>query len=106
MSSSFRRYEILLPLKLNDGQPVPNKLIGTTLLELRTRFGAVSVESQTIQGSWSHLGQEYRDELIRVFVDVKDDRATRKYFAEFKEELKLRFQQLDIWITTYPIDVI
>jgi hypothetical protein len=106
MSSSYRRYEILLPLKFNDGQPVPNKLVGKTLQELRKQFGAVSVESQTIQGTWSHLGQEYRDELVRVFVDVKDDRATRKFFTDFKMELKARFQQLDIWITTHPIDVI
>ncbi len=27
-------------------------------------------------------------------------------FKEFKETLKQRFQQLDIWITTYPVDVI
>lgn len=48
MSSSYRRYEILLPLKFNDGGAVPDELIGATLLELRTRFGAISVETQTI----------------------------------------------------------
>jgi len=28
MSSSWRRFEVLLPLKLNDGQPVPRKVLG------------------------------------------------------------------------------
>lgn len=106
MSNSFRRYEILLPLKFNDGQPIPDELIGVTLLELRSRFGSISVETQTIHGTWSYLGQEYRDDLVRVFVDVKDDEQARHFFHQFKQELKQRFRQLDIWITTYPIDVI
>jgi hypothetical protein len=76
------------------------------LLELRTRFGAISVETQTIQGTWSYLGREYRDDLARIFVDAPTDDDARQFIIEFKERLKLRFQQLDIWITTYPIDVI
>ncbi len=30
MSRSLRRYEILLPLRFNDGQPVPDDLVGMT----------------------------------------------------------------------------
>ena len=106
MGKSYRRFEILLPLKFNDGNPVPDKLIGRTLLELRKKFGAISSETQTIQGTWSHLGQVYRDDLVRVFVDVEDNPSATEFFASFKEQLKQRFQQVDIWITTYPIDVI
>ena len=62
MSNAYRRYEILLPLKFNDGRPIPDELIGTTLLELRTRFGAISLETQTIHRTWSYLGEEYRRE--------------------------------------------
>ncbi|MDB5322833.1 MAG: hypothetical protein JWN40_4464 [Phycisphaerales bacterium] len=63
MSGTFRRFEILLPLRFNDGQPVPNELIGMTLLELEQRFCAVSSETQAIQGFWQHQGQTYRDDL-------------------------------------------
>jgi hypothetical protein len=35
MSSSQRRYEILLPLRFNDGQAVPDDLIAETLLDMR-----------------------------------------------------------------------
>lgn len=101
-----RRYEILLPLKFNDGQPVPSGLIGDTLVELRRRFGAVSWETQIIQGIWQHQEAEFRDELVRVFVDVADLPQNREFFAEFKGQLKTRFRQLDIWMTTYPIEVI
>ena len=33
--SNLRRYEILLPLKFNDGQSVPFTLIGDTLVDPR-----------------------------------------------------------------------
>jgi hypothetical protein len=72
MSGTFRRFEILLPLRFNDGQSVPNELIGLTLLELEQRFGAVSSEIQSIQGFWQHQGQTFRDDLSRIFVDVPD----------------------------------
>ena len=62
MNKLFRRYEMLLPLRFNDGQPVPNEVIADTLLELEQRFGAVSSETQIIQGRWHQEGVTYRDE--------------------------------------------
>jgi hypothetical protein len=56
MSSLQRRYEILLPQRFNDGQPVPDDLFADTLLELRSQFGAVSSETQIIRGIWQHAG--------------------------------------------------
>jgi hypothetical protein len=41
---------------------------------------------------------------VRVFVDVPDVPESRQFFLELKERLKTRFQQLDIWMTTYPIE--
>lgn len=106
MDKPFRRYEMLLPLRFNDGSPIPEGLIVDTLLELRGRFGAVSCETQTIQGHWQHHGQVFRDELIRVYVDVPDEPANREFFVQFKQTLKSRFRQLDIWMTTHPLDVL
>jgi hypothetical protein len=106
MSSTLRRFEILLPLRFNDDQPVPNELVGETLLEIRQRFGAVSAETQIIRGHWQYEGQVYRDELVRLFVDVPDTGDSREFFVTYKEQLKTRFRQLDIWMTTYLIEVI
>jgi hypothetical protein len=106
MSRSFRRFEILLPLRFNDGQPVPDDLIADTLLELRQQFGAVSAETQTIRGLWQHEGQIFRDDLVRIFVDVPEAPENLQFFTQFKERVKGRFQQLDIWLTTYPIEVL
>ena len=106
MSESFRRFEVLLPRRFNDGQPVPDELIANVLVELEEQFGAVSCESQTIHGRWRHAGEVFRDDLIRVFVDALDLPETRQFFVDFKARAKVKFQQLDIWMTTYPIDVL
>ena len=106
MTASFRRFEILLPLQFNDGSAVSGELIADTIIELRNHFGAVSCETQTIQGIWTHEVETYRDELVRVFVDAPDTDASRDFFVAFKTQLKQRFHQLDIWVTTYPIEVL
>ena len=106
MSRTFRRFELLLPLRFNDGQAVPDELIGETLLELRERFGAVSCETQTIRGTWQHEGQVYRDDLVRVFVDAPDAPEHREFFTAFKEQVKTRFHPIDIWMTTYLVEVL
>jgi hypothetical protein len=48
----------------------------------------------------------YRDELVRIFCDVPDTGENRQFFVEFKERLKVRFQQYDIWMTNYPVEII
>jgi hypothetical protein len=104
--SASRRYEILLPLQFNDGQPVPDSLIGEALTDLRGHFGAVAWETQIIKGTWEHQEQLYRDNLMRVIVDVPDTEDTRRFFSQFKQTLKTRFRQIDIWMTTHMIEII
>ncbi len=105
MSSSQRRFEILLPQRYNDGQPVPDELIADALLAIRQKFKSVSSETQIIRGIWEHAGISYRDELIRIFVDVDDLQENHQFFRDFKEQLKVTFRQVDIRITTYLIEV-
>jgi hypothetical protein len=106
MQKPFRRFELLLPTRFNSGDPVPAELFADTLLELEEYFGAVSSETQLMEGRWQHQGQAYRDELVRIFCDVPDTLASRQFFIELKERLKVRFQQIDIWMTTYLVEVI
>ena len=106
ISKRFRRFEILLPLRFNDGRPVPDELIAETLLELRVQFGAVLCETQTIRGSWLFDAEVFRDDLIRVYVDTDDVQESREFFVQYKDKLKARFEQLDIWMTTYPIEIL
>ena len=104
--SSLRRYEVLVPLVFNDGNPVPEALVSRTFIELREKFGAVSWETQVVRGGWEHEGTVYQDNLTRFVVDVPDLPEHREFFKRLKEELKQRFNQLDVWITSHPVDVI
>jgi len=104
--NGLRRYEILLPLLFNDGRPVPENLLAQTFSELREKFGAASWETQIVRGGWEHQGSVYEDNLTRFFVDVPDLAEHRTFFREFKEKLKTRFDQIEIWVTSHPLDVI
>jgi hypothetical protein len=104
--SASRRYEILLPLRFNDGQPVSDTLISETLAELENHFGAVSWETQIIRGRWQHETEVYSDDLMRIVIDVEDLVEHRQFFRELKERLKIRFRQIEIYMITHLIDVI
>src|SRR5437899_4538855 len=91
--SAYGRFELLLPLQFNDGRPVPPELLGKAAKEIQRQFGAVTWESQLIQGIWSQGGVEYRDKLNRIFVDATPE--NRRFFTELKARLKSRFAQLD-----------
>jgi hypothetical protein len=75
-------------------------------LEIRQRFNAVSAETQIIRGQWEYKGEIFRDEHMRLFVDVEDRQENREFFVKFKEQLKSRFKQIDIWVTSHPLDVL
>ena len=95
-----------MPLLFNDGTPVPEVLLAQTLAELRQRFGAASWETQIVQGVWEQEGAMFKDNLIRFFVDVPDLPEHRAFLKNFKGILKERFRQIDMWITSYPVDII
>jgi hypothetical protein len=101
-----RRHEILLPLRFNDGLPVPDELLADTLLDLEMNFGAVSWETQIIRGRWRHGEEVYSDDLTRVIIDVDDLPEHHQFFQEFKDRLKVRFRQIEIRMTTHLIDVV
>jgi len=66
----------------------------------------VSCETQTIRGTWTFEAEVFRDDLIRVYVDAEDAPENKVFFVRFKETLKARFDQLDIWMTTYPVEIL
>ena len=78
MSSRWRRFEVLLPLQFNDGRPVPEEWLAEAVLELSDHFGGASYETQKVEGHWRHGGVQYRDVLVRVFVDLPDSPMNRR----------------------------
>jgi hypothetical protein len=51
-------------------------------------------------------GTLYEDLLIRVIVDSSQPDEARTFLRQYKEVLKARFEQLDIWITAHDVDLI
>jgi hypothetical protein len=105
MSSRWRRFEVLLPLRFNDGRDVPGEWIAEAVLEIVDHFGAASYETQKVEGHWRHSGILYRDDLVRIVVDVPDSVRNRQWMRQFKDRWKVRLEQLELWMVSYRIDI-
>jgi hypothetical protein len=102
---SFRRYEILLPTRYNDGTPVESEKFRLTCEDIVNQFGAVTFQPEVLQGAWLHQNQRFEESNVRVFVDVEDTPETAAFFVRFKATLKERFRQIDVWIVSYEIRI-
>src|SRR5213593_1369453 len=100
------RFKILLPLLSNDGRPIEREKWLETDDELVQLFGATSTDTVTVRGRWLYQSTLYQDQLIRVRLDVEDKPDNWQAVRAFKETLKTRFDQLDVWITAHRIEVI
>ena len=105
MSSKWRRFEVLLPLQFNDGREVPSDWLADAVLEIVDRFGAVSYETQKVEGHWRQGGILYRDNLVKLVVDVPDAKGNRDWMRQFKDRWKDRLEQLELWMVSYRIEV-
>jgi len=105
MSSRWRQFEVLLPLRFNDGRDVPAEWVAEAVLEIVDHFGAASYETQKVEGHWRHSGILYRDDLVRIIVDVVDNSGNRQWMRQFKDRWKVRLDQLELWLVSYRIDI-
>ena len=101
----MKRFEILLPWDYNDGTQVEPEKFDQTAEELSDHFGAITQDTTGIMGSWKYGAARYRDRLLRIRVDTDDSEAIA-FLKAYKETLKVRFQQTDIWITAQEIQII
>lgn len=102
---SFRRYEIILPTRYNDGTPIEPLKYWDTAEEIVARFGAVTWQPEILRGIWQHEGKRFEEENVRFFADVEDTPENAEFFKNFKAVLKQRFRQLDIWMVSYEIRI-
>ena len=105
MSNKWRRFEVLLPLQFNDGRAIPADWLADALLEIVDFFGAASYETQRVEGHWSHEGILYRDDLVRLVVDVPDLKKNREWMKRFKQRWKQKLEQLELWMVSYRIEI-
>jgi hypothetical protein len=105
-----RRYEILLPAEFNDGRLVADRCprcLPESLAEAANVFGAFTFRPETAQGTWTAPDQRrYRDRLSALSVDVDDTPDHEEWINHFKSHLLARYEQLEIYVTSHPIEVI
>jgi hypothetical protein len=90
----------------NDGRVIEEEKIYQTREELVARFDAVAIQPGLVQGTWVHEGVRYEDDLRRIVVDVEDSAETREFFSAYKPVLCERFQQIEIYIASYPVEIV
>lgn len=105
MRSKSRRYEVLLPVRFNDGSDVPEELLAEAVNEIVDQFGAVTFYKQAAEGHWRHDDTVYRDDLALLVVDIRDTQKNRKWMKTFRDRWKQRLQQLELWMISYAIDI-
>jgi hypothetical protein len=105
MSSRWQRFEVRLPIQFNDGREVPAEWLAEAVLEIVGHFGAASYETQKVEGHWRHGGVLYRDNLVKVVVDVPDSAKNRQWMKQFKSRWKACLEQLDLWLVSDRIEV-
>ena len=103
---NLKRFEILLPLNYNDGRPIEREKFLLTHRELVRQFGATTVDTTRASGTWMYRGTLYEDLLMRVTVDSSEPDKAKAFLQQYKEILKGRFEQLDIWITAHDVDLL
>jgi hypothetical protein len=74
-------------------------------MEVVDHFDAASYETQRIEGHWRAGGVLYRDNLVRIVVDVPDTPTNRQWMKDFKARWKERLEQLELWVVSYRIDL-
>ncbi len=103
----YLRYEVLLPASYNDGTPIEQGRISLTIYELYMRFGGLTHDIGPMIGYWvAPSGEVYQDEVARLVIDVPDTPENRDFFVQWKDTLKDRFQQVEIWIVAISLEVI
>ena len=105
MSSRWRRFDVLLPLQFNDGREIPAEWLAEAVLEIVDQFGAASYETQKVEGHWRHSGIVYRDNLVKIVIDVPDSAKNRAWMKGFKARWKGRLEQLELWMVSHRIEV-
>ena len=87
-------------MRYNDGSTIEPEKFHETKEELVNRFGGLSIIPKS-QGIWEGSGIIYEEDNVIFQVDFEGDEAD--FFKDYKEILKKRFEQEEIYITLIDI---
>jgi hypothetical protein len=105
---SKRRYEILLPAEFNDGRLVADacpQCVPDSMTSAVDSFGAFTFRPDAAVGAWTADGRRYDDRLYVLVVDVADTAEPGTGSAVSSPTCCSGFEQLEIYVTGYPVEV-
>ncbi|HEV3145730.1 MAG TPA: hypothetical protein VGZ47_17715 [Gemmataceae bacterium] len=107
MAKAARRYDIYLPLKFNDGRPIPREHFDKVEGRLLERFEGVTSQRRDfpLRGVWQGEAQLYIDEVIIMTVLDFRPRGSTQFIAGLKRDSLREFDQLEILITESELRV-
>jgi len=95
-------YQLHLPLTYNSGCPIEEEKFDLTRRELVERFGGVTNTAPgfPLQGWWQAAETVVRDDIVIWTVVTQGDE--NGFFRNYKEVLKQRLDQKEIFIIKIP----
>jgi hypothetical protein len=84
---------------------VPADWLADAVLEIVDHFGAASYETQKLEGHWRHGEAIYRDNLVRIVIDVPDLEENRLWMREFRDRWRTRLKQLELWMISHVVEI-
>ena len=102
----MKEYDIFVPLRYNDGQPIEARKFQHLQEQLLRRFGGLTYFPQANQGFWKLGDVTFRDEIVIYRVLAADSRSAKRFLRTLKEQLKSEFVQEDILIVEREVDAL
>jgi hypothetical protein len=101
-----KEYELYVPLRFNDGTPVPDEIIDRLGERLLERFGGCTFTPQPQQGLWKMGDVAFRDEVVIFRVLTSQVRPARRFFRDLKRELMDELRQEAILIVERNVETL
>jgi hypothetical protein len=101
-----KEYDIFLPLRYNDGNPIEASKFQEVQEQLLAQFEGLTYFPQANQGIWKLAGVTYRDEIVIFRVLASDSRRARRLLRNLKEKLKAEFAQEEIFIIERDVNTL
>ncbi len=102
------RVQFLLPLKYNDGRDIEVDKFDWVRTELLDKFGGFTIYPFSLEGGWIHPTDNIkffdRTKLFEITIKQTDENET--YLKNFKEELKKKFSQHEIYMTVNTVNIV
>ena len=102
------RIELSLPLLYNDKSPIEIEKFDITRQELTRKFGGLTSTqvntASALDGWWVNQGITYQDKIAIFRIDT--DTFSNRFWTKYKNLLKRRFRQEEVYITVTQINVI